>query len=277
VLDNTFDFQDLWDEYESVLEPRTGQHFLDVQQDRSAKQIQDLFSLPRIEVEMQLVKWRSTRTDLLKERHTLHSYLSGISQAATKEPMELADVPLRQSLLAKRAGIDHQTDDLKHRLAEGDRILEGKPQHDGPCSQLENLVLGGPVKFVLGDPTRIPPQTRIRTSLQSTTTTEGSYLLCQPCTTADLPSTPSSIGGTSFPSAPPLTSDNSDATQKYQAQLKNAQLPTKFNHWNGKNLLLAPTWAKTKHSAATLGINNVFHTQTDELLTIQKHSTGSHL
>jgi hypothetical protein len=92
---------DLWEEYEAVLERRTGQHFLDVQQDRSAKQVQDLFSLSRIEVEMQLVQWRSTRTDLLKERHTLHSYLSGISQTANKEPMELADVPLRQSLLAK--------------------------------------------------------------------------------------------------------------------------------------------------------------------------------
>jgi hypothetical protein len=47
-------------------------------------------------------------------------------------------------------------------------------------------------------------------------------------------------------------------------------LPTKLNHWDSKNLLLAPTWAKTKHSAATLAINNVFHTQTNELLTIQK-------
>ena len=160
----------LWDEYEAVLERRTGQHFLDVQQDRSAKQIQDLFSLPRIEVEMQIVQWRSTRTDLLKERHTLHSYLSGISQAANKEPMELADVPLRQSLLAKRAGIDRQTEDLKHRIAEGDRILEGKRQHDGPCSQLENLVLSCPINFVLGDQTGVPPQTRIRTVLQTTVT-----------------------------------------------------------------------------------------------------------
>jgi hypothetical protein len=219
---------------------------------------------------MQLVQWRSTRTDLLKERHTLHSYLSGISQTANKEPMELADVPLQQSLLAKRAGIDRQTDDLKHRIEEGDRILEGKRHHDGPCNNLENLGLGGPINFALGDPTRVPPQTRIRTSLQSTTTTEGSYLLCQPCTAADLPSAPSSIGGTSFPSAPLFTSDNTEATQKFQAQLKNAQLPTIFNHWDGKNLLLAPTWAKTKHSAATLAIHNVFHTQTDELITIQK-------
>jgi hypothetical protein len=92
--------------------------------------------------------------------------------------------------------------------------------------------------------------------------------MCQPCPQADTSSTPSSIGGTSLPTAPPSTSDNSEATQKYQAQLKNAQLPTKFNHWDGKNLLLAPTWAKTMHSAATLAINNVFHTQTDELLTI---------
>jgi hypothetical protein len=30
---------DRWEEYEAVLERRTGQHFLDVQQDRSAKQI----------------------------------------------------------------------------------------------------------------------------------------------------------------------------------------------------------------------------------------------
>jgi hypothetical protein len=261
----------LWDEYEAVLERRTGQHFLDVQQDRSAKQIQDLFSLPRLEVEMQLAQWRSTRTDLLKERHTLHSYLCGISQTANKEPMELADVPLRQSLLAKRAGIDRQTDDLKHRIEEGDRILEGKRHHDGPCNNLENLVLGVPLNFTLGDPTRVLPQTRIRTSLQSTTTTtEGSYHLCHPCTAADLPSAPSSIGGTSFPSAPVSSSDNTEATQKFQAQLKNAQLPTIFNHWDGKNLLLAPTWAKTKHSAATLAIHNIFHTQTDELLTIHK-------
>jgi hypothetical protein len=204
----------LWDEYEAVLERRTGQHFLGVQQDRSAKQIQDLFSLPRIEVKMQLVQWRSTRTDLLKERHTLHSYLSGISQAANKEPMELADVPLRQSLLAKRAGIDRQTEDLKHRLAEGDRILEGKRQHDGPCSQLENLVLSGPSNFVLGDRTGVPPQTRIRTALQNTVTGD-SYFMCQPSTQADTPSTPSSIGGTSFPSAPPSTSDNSEGIQKF--------------------------------------------------------------
>jgi hypothetical protein len=66
------------------------------------------------------------------------------------------------------------------------------------------------------------------------------------------------------------SSDNTEATQKFQAQLKNAQLPTIFNHWDGKNLLLAPTWAKTKHSAATLAIHNIFHTQTDELLTIHK-------
>ena len=125
----------------------------------------------------------------------LHSYLCGISQTANKEPMELADVPLRQSLLAKRAGIDRQTDDLKHRIEEGDRILEGKCHHDGPCNQLENLVLGGPLNFELGESTRVLPQTRIRTSLQSTTTTtEGSYLLCQPCTAADLPSASSGEG-----------------------------------------------------------------------------------
>ena len=154
---------------------------------------------------------------------------------------------------AKRACIDRQTDDLKHRIEEGDRILEGKRHHDGPCNQLENLVLGGPLNFALGDSTRVPPQTRIRTSLQSTT--EGLYHLCHSQTAADLPSAPSSIGGTSFHSAPVSSSDNTEATQKYQAQLKNAQLPTIFNHWDGKNLLLAPTWAKTKHSAATLALS----------------------
>jgi hypothetical protein len=65
-------------------------------------------------------------------------------------------------------------------------------------------------------------------------------------------------------------SDSHSWLNEFQAQLKNGQLPTKFNHWDGKNLLLAPMWAKTKHSAATLVIHNVFHTQTDALLTIQK-------
>jgi hypothetical protein len=39
--------------------------------------------------------------------------------------------------------------------------------------------------------------------------------MCQPSTQADTPSTPSSIGGTSFPSAPPSTSDNSEGIQKF--------------------------------------------------------------
>ncbi len=77
--------------------------------------------------------------------------------------------------ITKRAGFDRQTDDLKHHLEQGERILEHKAVHTDSNCQLENLILAQPVNVRLGEQTLIPPQMRIKTEFQSISTSEGSF------------------------------------------------------------------------------------------------------